>query len=105
MPRNLLVGKTLPLPNDASSNNYRYECAGAHLHGPPRLRHFLSCRMYVNYQTYSAVAVLGKGGTAKLPSILDVRRELGCVADEFDPKLEVPCVILLRIGRCIRGLG
>ena len=90
----LLAGKTLPLPNDVLTEDWRCGCPGGEILSSPRFRHFLSCRMYTVCQachtegSYTAVALVateGKYDAAKLFLTLDVWRELGCAMDESDP--------------------
>jgi hypothetical protein len=91
----LLVGKTLPLPNDVSTRESACPCSEGAIPWPPRFRHFLSCPRYAVCQachtegSYTAVGLLAmnneKHGAAKLFLQLAVFRELGCVMDESEP--------------------
>ena len=58
---NLLVGKTLPLPTDVIGNNCYCKCAESAFPWPPRLRHFLSCRMYAVCQACHTEGCIHRG--------------------------------------------
>jgi hypothetical protein len=90
----LLVGKTLPLPNELLGEGRFCECVDDAIPWPPRFRHLLSCRAYAacpachaegSYTAVGLHALDREDCATKLLFRLVVFRELGCAMDESEP--------------------